>query len=220
MKKILAFNGSPRPGSNTSYLLEQFLDGASQHSEIPEVIRPHELNLEHCHGCLRCNVLRRCSISGDDWEQISGRILEADVLVFASPIYFHHLPGPVKTLLDRFRSFNHVQITESGLKHTPWQEWKKDFVLLLCMGSPDDSDAQPLVDLFSFVTTILGSGNRLHVIKATRLAMAKQVIKSEDELRVLYDKLKLPPELAFEDHQRNMQVLEACRNLGTELSGE
>jgi putative NADPH-quinone reductase len=220
MKKILAFNGSPRPGSNTSYLLEHFLDGASQESENMEVIRPHALNLEHCHGCLRCNVLRRCSISGDDWEQISGRILEADVLVFASPIYFHHLPGPVKILLDRFRSFNHVQITESGLKHTPWKEWKKDFVLLLCMGSPDDSDAQPVVDLFSYVTSILGSGNRLHVIKATRLAMAKQVMKTEDELRTLYEKLKLPPDLASQDHERNMRVLEACKRLGAELSAD
>ncbi len=220
MKKILAFDGSPRPGSNTSFILKHFLEGALPHSEDPEVIRPHEVNLEHCHGCLRCNVLRRCSISGDDWDHISGRILEADILVFASPIYFHHLPGPVKILLDRFRSFNHVQVTESGLKHTPWQEWNKDFVLLLCMGSPDDSDAQPVVDLFSFVTSILGSGNRLHVIKATRLAMAKQVIKTEEELRALYDKLKLPPDLATLDHKRNMGVLEACKRLGSELSAD
>ena len=113
MKKILAFNGSPRSGSNTSYLLEHFLEGTSLSPDNFEVIEPHALHLDHCHGCLRCNVLRRCSISGDDWEQISGKILDADVLVFASPIYFHHLPGPVKILLDRFRSFNHVQITES-----------------------------------------------------------------------------------------------------------
>jgi hypothetical protein len=86
------------------------------------------------------------------------------------------------------------------------------------MGSPDDSDAQPVVDLFSFITSILGSGNRLHVIKATRLALAKQVIKSEDELRILYEKLKLPPGLATEDHKRNMEVLDACKKLGTELT--
>lgn len=219
MKKILAFNGSPRSQGNTSYLLQHFLDGTGHHPETLEVIHPHELNLEYCHGCLRCNVLRRCSISGDDWEQISGRILEADVLVFASPIYFHHLPGPLKILLDRFRSFNHVQITESGLKHTPWHEWKKDFVLLLCMGSPDDSDADPVIDLFRFVTSILGSGNRLHVIKATRLAVAKQVIKDRDELRILYEKLKLPADLAEKDHQKNKSVLAECKRLGNQLSG-
>ena len=39
---------------------------------------------------------------------------------------------------------------------------------------------------------------------------AKQVIKTDDELRSLYEKLKLPPDFAFDDHQRNMQVPEAC----------
>jgi putative NADPH-quinone reductase len=219
MRKILAFNGSPRPVGNTSCLLEAFMEGAGRHTQELEVIHPHEISLEHCHGCLRCNVLRRCSITGDDWEQISRKIIEADVLVFASPIYFHHLPGPLKVLLDRFRSFNHVQITESGLKHTPWHEWNKDFVLLLCMGSPDDADADPVIDLFRFVTSILGSGNRLHVIKATRLAMAKQVIKKEEELLILYEKLKLPVHLAETDHRKNRKVLADCRKLGTEMAG-
>lgn len=218
MKKILAFNGSPRPHGNTTFLLEQFMDGAGQHSRSLEVFRPHELNLEACHGCLRCNVLRRCSISGDDWEHISSRILEADVLIFASPIYFHHLPGPMKMLIDRFRSFHHVQITETGLTHTPWQDWNKDFVLLLSMGSPDDSDADPVIDLFRFVTTTLGTGNRLHVIKATRLAVSRQVIKDKDELQRLYEKMNLPAYLVVQDHHRNREILSACRQLGMELS--
>jgi NAD(P)H-dependent FMN reductase len=218
MKKILAFNGSPRPNGNTVYLLEKFMEGAGRHSNNLEIVHPLELNLEHCHGCLRCNVLRRCSITGDDWATISEKILEADVLVFASPIYFHHLPGPLKILLDRFRSFNHVQITESGLIHTPWKEWKKDFVLLLCMGSPDNSDAAPVIDLFRFVTSILGAGNRLHIMKATRLAVAKQVVTNEDELFILYEKLKLPSYLAKQDHERNLKVLADCRRLGEEIS--
>ena len=218
MKKILAFNGSPRPHGNTSYLLKAFTDGAGQHTDSLEVIHPHELNLEHCHGCLRCNLLMRCSITRDDWEQISRKILDADVLVFATPIYFHHLPGPFKILLDRFRSFQHVQITESGLIHTPWHEWRKDFALLLCMGSPDDSDADPVIDLFRFVTSMLGSGNRLHVIKATRLAVSRQVTKNEDELRTLYEKMKLPAHLVAQDHDRNQKILAACRQLGMELT--
>jgi multimeric flavodoxin WrbA len=176
------------------------------------------MNIEHCRGCLRCNVLRRCSISGDDWLDLSQKILDSDILVFASPIYFHHLPGPVKGVLDRFRSFNHVQITESGLEHTPWQEWKKDFVLLLTMGSPDQSDAKPVIDLFNFVKSILGPGNRLHVITATRVAVARQIGKSKDELSALYEKLKLPAELAEEDYLRNIKTLEETRKLGSSLS--
>ena len=218
MKKILAFNGSPRPTGNTSHLLEQFVQGARQNSVEPEIIHPQKLNLDFCTGCLRCNILRRCSIIGDDWSELSSKILDADVLVFAAPVYFHHVPAPMKMMMDRFRSFINVQITEAGLNHTPWQEWNKDFVLILSLGSSDSSDAEPVIDLFRFMTSILGSGNRLHVITATRLAVVKQVVKTENELIDLYQKLKLPAKLASADFERNSELLKKCRKLGVDLS--
>lgn len=218
MKKIVAINGSPRPAGNTSHLLNAFLSGAREHSAAPEIYHSHKLNIEDCTGCLRCNVLKRCSISGDDWGDLSTRILDSDVLVFASPIYFHHLPASLKKVLDRFRSFAHVRITESGLVHTPHQEWNKDFVLLLSLGSPDPSDAQPVIDLFKYVCSIMGKRNRLHVITGTRLAMVNQVIKTGDELTVLYKKLKLPEQLAVKDFMKNKDLLEQTRELGKTLS--
>jgi multimeric flavodoxin WrbA len=154
----------------------------------------------------------------DNWEKTASSILEADILVFASPVYFHHLTAPLKTMMDRFRSFVHVQMTETGLIHTPWQEWNKDFVLILTMGSSDSSDADPIIELFRFVTSILGSNNRLHIITATRLGVVKQVVKSEEELLDLYKKLDLPVRLAKEDNRRNKKLLEQCRELGIELS--
>lgn len=218
MKRVLAFNGSPRPAGNSAHLLQRFLEGAAENSAHTETILPQDINLENCQGCLRCNMLRRCSISGDDWGEISTKILESDLLVFASPVYFHHVPAPLKKIIDRFRSFIHVQITETGLKHTPWQEWKKDFVLILSLGSSDTSDAEPVIDLFRFMTSVLGSGNKLHVITATRLAMVKQVIKSEEELSELYKKMRLPEGLARDDYLRNLQLMENCRILGIQLS--
>ena len=218
MKRILAIHGSPRKQGNSALLLQSFLDGARKHTPHIEEINPHELNLEQCRGCLRCNVLKRCSISGDDWETTSASILASDVLVLSSPIYFHHLPAPVKTMIDRFRSFVHVQITQTGLVHTPWQEWKKDFVLILCMGSPDPADAQPVIDLFQFMKTILGSENRIHVITATRLAMARQVGRTEKELTELYLKSGLSASLVGQDVKMNMEALEKCRRLGMTLS--
>jgi len=217
MKKIVGFNGSPRPAGNTSHLLGKFLEGASEKLAEIEVLYPQKLNLEYCTGCLRCNLLRRCSISGDDWAEVSEKILDADVLVFAAPVYFHHVPAPMKAMLDRFRSFIHVQITESGLKHTPWHAWNKDFVLILPMGSSDPGDAGPVIDLFRFMTSILGENNRLHVITATRLAVIKQIVKSEEELRTLYGKMNLPDRLITGDFERNKELMEACRKLGQEL---
>jgi putative NADPH-quinone reductase len=217
MKKVLTFNGSPRPAGNTTFLLQSFLDGAGESGSELETIRSHDLNLDPCAGCLRCNILKRCSLRGDEWQEVSDKIEEADILVFAAPVYFHHVPGPMKIMLDRFRSFVHVQMTPTGLIHTPHRTWNKDFVLILSMGSSDPSDADPIIELFEFVRSMLGEGNKLHVIKATRLGVVKQVAKTEEELKVLYDKLNLPVDLATADAVRNQELMKECRNLGATL---
>lgn len=218
-KKILAFNGSPRPSGNTTHLLSSFTGGAQEKGVEPEIFHTHKLDLKECTGCLRCNVLKRCSIAGDDWEEISAKILDSDVLVFGSPIYFHHLPSSMKKLLDRFRSLVHVKVSESGLIHTPYHEWKKDFVLILSLGDAQPGDAQPVIDLFRYLCSILGPENRLHVITGTRLAMVKQVGLEEDELASLYKKMGLPDKLATRDFINNRKLLAQSRELGRRLAG-
>ncbi|MBN1184398.1 MAG: flavodoxin family protein [Bacteroidales bacterium] len=218
MKQVITFNGSPRKNGNTSALLNKFIEGVETSGGNTQRYDVHDINLKYCTGCLRCNLLRRCSLRDDDWAEISEAILQSDVLVFASPVYFHHVTAPLKKLIDRFRSFVHVQITEEGLNHTPHQTWKKDFVLLLCMGSSSDEDAQPIVELFKFMTSILGPENKLHIITATRLGVTNQVIKTEEELRVLYEKINLPVALAEGDFKRNNEILDRCFELGESLS--
>jgi multimeric flavodoxin WrbA len=218
MKKIIAFNGSARKNGNTSHLLNAFLKGSSENGAFTESLFAHEINLEYCTGCLRCNLIKRCSIRGDEWELLSAKILESDVLVFATPVYFHHVTGQLKKLIDRFRSFVHVQITETGLKHTPHTLRKKDFVLLLTLGSSSDEDAQPVIELFKYMVEILGPENRLHVITATRLGVVNQVIKTESELELLYPKLGLPVEQTASDSMKNHQILKNCEELGRKLT--
>ena len=179
---VLAFNGSPRRNGNTSLLLAELLRGVRDAGGQDQELVAEELHLKHCKGCLRCNMLRRCALRGDDWKGLSEQILAADALVFASPVYFHHLSSPMKKLLDRFRSFINVRITAESICHTPWQSWNKKFVLLLCMGSSDPADARPVVDLFKFMTGMLGPHNSLEVISGTRLAVLRQVAMPEPEL--------------------------------------
>ncbi len=214
---IVAFNGSPRRRGNTSLLLHELLRGAHDAGAQIEEIIAENLNLKYCRGCLRCNRLQRCAIADDDWRVLSQKIIAADVLVFASPVYFHHLTAPVKKLLDRFRSFIHVQITETGLKHTPWQPWQKQFVLILSLGSSADDDARPIIDLFGFLTAVLGPQNRLTPIVGSRLAVINQVIMTRDQLRALYAKLQLPVALADVDYERNKMLVQRCYHLGREL---
>jgi len=214
---IIAFNGSPRRRGNTSRLLHELLRGAQNAGARTEEIIAEELNLKYCKGCLRCNRLQRCSIPDDDWPALSQKISAANVVVFASPVYFHHLTASLKKVLDRFRSFIHVQITETGLKHTPWQQWQKQFVLLLSLGSSIDDDARPIIELFNFLTSVLGPDNRLTTIVGARLAVVNQVLMTRDQLRSLYPKLQLPVALADVDYERNKMLVQRCYHLGREL---
>lgn len=219
MKKVLVFNGSPRPSGNTAHMLSAFISGTEENGLHPELYHPHKMNLKECTGCLRCNVLKRCSLRNDDWESISTKIVEADVLVFGSPIYFHHVPSSLKKMLDRFRSLVHVRISESGLIHTPYHTWNKEIVLILSLGDSQLDDAQPVIDLFEYISRIMGPGNRLHVLAGTRLAMVNQVRFEADELCRLYHKMGLPESLAISDHKLNQKLLLECEQLGKRLSG-
>ena len=214
---ILAFNGSPRRNGNTSALLQEMIRGANESGANVEQIIAQDVNLKYCTGCLKCNFIKQCAIRDDDWQDLSQKILAADVLVFASPVYFHHVTASLKKILDRFRSFMHVQITEHGLKHTPWHNWRKHFILLLCLGSSVDDDAQPIIDLFKFIIEVLGPENKLSTIIGTRLAVVNQVRLSKEDLGLLYTKLKLPLDLAEKDYQRNHQLLAECYNLGRNI---
>jgi putative NADPH-quinone reductase len=180
-----------------------------------ETVDVQASTLKACRGCLRCNVMQRCVLKNDDWPVLSEKILAADVLVFAGPIYFHHVAAPLKMLLDRFRSFMNVSITEQGLVHTPFHTWQKHFVLLLTMGAPADEDARPVVELFEYITRVLGPANRLSVVAATKLAFAGQISMDAGRLRDTYARLGLDPGQAEEDSARNQDFLNRARELGS-----
>ena len=163
---------------------------------------------------MKCNLIKRCTIRNDDFDELSQKILDAETLVFSAPVYFHHLPAGLKVIIDRFRSFNHVQILEDGLKHTPWVEWKKHFILLLSLGKPSTDDTEPIVDLFNFICEELGSENKLTTLIGTRLAVPSQVTMEKNELSTLYEKLKIPVHLVEEDYEKNQALLKECYELG------
>lgn len=218
MKSILIFNGSPRKKGNTSALVEYFSDGAKKNTNKVEILNAGDLDLNYCTGCLRCNLIGRCGQRGDEWENIANKIQNSDVLVFASPIYFHHLTAQMKKVIDRFRSFMKVQITETGLQHKAVKKWEKDIVLLLTMGSSDDSEAKPVVDLFNYISSFFNKGKDLYLIKGTRLAVSNQLKMNKIELKNLYKKMKIPIKLAPADFERNNKLLEKAHDLGLKLS--
>ncbi|MBR6951956.1 MAG: flavodoxin family protein [Oscillospiraceae bacterium] len=100
MKKVLIVSSSLRAGSNSEALAEAFAEGAREAGHEAELISLRGKTVGFCRDCLACQELKRCVIR-DDADEIRKKALEADVLVFATPIYYYEMSGQLKTLLDR-----------------------------------------------------------------------------------------------------------------------
>jgi multimeric flavodoxin WrbA len=97
---IMALYGSPRQGGNTEMLLDEFLKGAQGEGVTVDRLYVHGTAISPCRGCQACFQNGRCIIT-DDMEQIYPRLLAADIVVLASPIFFYGVAGGTKVLIDR-----------------------------------------------------------------------------------------------------------------------
>ena len=103
MKKVIVISTSLRPGSNSDMLADQFIEGARIAGNEVEKIALADKNIQFCKGCLACQKLGRCVIS-DDVNDIMAKVLEADVVCWATPIYYYEMSGQMKTLIDRMNA--------------------------------------------------------------------------------------------------------------------
>ena len=99
-KKILIVSTSPRKNSNSEALALAFADGAKEAGHEVDFISLRGKTVNFCRGCFVCQEKLRCVIR-DDADEICQKALTADVLVFATPIYYYEMSGQLKTLLDR-----------------------------------------------------------------------------------------------------------------------
>lgn len=99
-KKLLVIGASPRKNGNSNRLAEEFAKGARDAGNEAEVIYLYDKRIDFCKGCLVCQNTQKCVIQ-DDATILAGRMKEAEVLAFATPIYFYEMNGQLKTLLDR-----------------------------------------------------------------------------------------------------------------------
>ena len=99
-KKVLILSTSPRRGSNSEALAEAFAGGAREAGHEVELIALPGKDLRFCQGCFACQKTGKCVIK-DDMQGIVSKMEQADVLVFATPIYYYERSGQMKTLLDR-----------------------------------------------------------------------------------------------------------------------
>ena len=103
MKKVIVISTSLRHGSNSDMLADQFVAGAKAAGNDVEKISLVGKNIQFCKGCMGCQKLGRCVIK-DDVNDIMDKVLDADVVCWATPIYYYEMSGQMKTLIDRMNA--------------------------------------------------------------------------------------------------------------------
>lgn len=100
MKNVLVISSSLCQRSNSDALADAFAQGAAEAGNKVETISLKGKELHFCKGCLACLKTQKC-VTKDDAPDIVQKMHDADVIAFATPIYYYEMSGQLKTLLDR-----------------------------------------------------------------------------------------------------------------------
>ena len=103
MKRVIVISTSLRHDSNSDLLADKFVEGAKAAGNEVEKISLVGKEIHFCKGCFGCQKLGRCVIK-DDVNDIMAKVLEADVVCWATPIYYYEMSGQMKTLIDRMNA--------------------------------------------------------------------------------------------------------------------
>lgn len=99
-KSVLILSASPRKGGNSDTLCDEFLRGAQSAGHIVEKIFLRKKKIGYCVGCGTCNLSHQC-FQKDDMSEILDKMVQADIIVMATPVYFYTMDAQMKTLIDR-----------------------------------------------------------------------------------------------------------------------
>lgn len=134
-KKVLILSGSPRMGGNSDILCDEFAKGAAESGNSVEKIRIAAKNVAPCSGCYYCRDHGGECAHKDDMADILQKMIDADVLVLSSPVYFYSIDAQLKAVIDRTVA--------------RWLEVKnKDFYYIVTMADDELSSADTTLACF------------------------------------------------------------------------
>jgi multimeric flavodoxin WrbA len=98
--KVLGISTSPRRDGNSDLLLQRALAGAREANADVEHMRACDYRIAGCDECGECSVMGKCRVQ-DDYPQILDKMLAADRIIFAAPVFFLTVSAQAKLLIDR-----------------------------------------------------------------------------------------------------------------------
>jgi len=98
--KVIGIICSPRKRGNTEILMTEALKGAQEFGMVTEPLSISDLEIEPCDGCFACRSSGKCK-KNDDMQLVYPKLLEADGIIFGTPVYLWSMTGQAKILMDR-----------------------------------------------------------------------------------------------------------------------
>lgn len=149
-KKVLILSGSPRKEGNSDLLCNEFMKGAMEAGHEVEKIRVQEKNIGYCMGCYACKNTGICAIK-DDMAEILQKMIDCDVMVLASPVYFYSIDAQLKALIDR--------------SVARWTEVKnKEFYYIVTAADGEKEAAQTTIDCFRGYADCVSGAKEMGII--------------------------------------------------------
>lgn len=171
-KNILVLSGSPRKWGNSDILCDQFVMGAKESGNEVEKIFISNKKIGYCTGCYACEKTGKCA-QKDDMADILEKMIKADVIVMATPVYFYSLDAQIKTLIDR----TVARYTEIN---------NKEFYFIATAAVNSKAALERTIECFRGFTDCLEGAKEKGVIYGTG-AWEKGDIKSSDAMKEAYE---------------------------------
>ncbi len=172
-KEVLVLSSSPRRGGNSDLLCDQFTSGAKESGNNVEKIFLKDKNINYCTGCGTCIERGKSCSQKDDMAEVLDKMVEADVIVMATPVYFYTMCGQMKTLIDRTCS-RYTEITN------------KDFYFIVTAADDSKPAMERTLEEFRGFTYCLEDAKEKGVIYGTG-AWDKGEIKKSDAMNEAYE---------------------------------
>ena len=174
MKKVLIVSGSPRKEGNSDILCNQFMKGALDAGNEVEKIRVAEKKIAPCTGCYFCkNNGGRCAFN-DDMGDILQKIIDCNVLVLATPVYFYSVCAQLKAVIDR----TVARWTELANKEL--------FYIMTAADNDEDTMDSALASLHGFARCIDGYEEK-GVLYGKGVYEKGDVLKREELMQIAYE---------------------------------
>lgn len=174
MKKVLIISTSLRRNSNSDYIAREFERGAKDAGNEVEFVSLIGKKIDFCIGCLSCQLTQECVIK-DDANEIAEKVKNADVVVYATPVYYYEMSGQMKTLIDRMNC-----LFPSDYKF-------RDVYLLAASAEDEESAMDGAVKGVQGWVDCFEKANLAGVIRGTGLTETGEAKKDEDVLKKAYE---------------------------------